>query len=169
MYIFIFNFLSIFILTFTTHKVLKHNEVQQAAVKGFAPLFTYKVLKPSRRCCSGAVCFTEYLNINLHSTMYLFQLQMIMNLNLSCCLFTFHYVSISTLLLRTVKVLRIVFTFHYVSISTRAQILKMQKIMHLHSTMYLFQLSIHFFIYLTSFLFTFHYVSISTPYSPNDG
>ncbi len=28
MYIFIFHFLSIFILTFTTHKVLKHNEVQ---------------------------------------------------------------------------------------------------------------------------------------------
>ena len=161
MYIFIFHFLSIFILTFTTHKVLK----------------------PSRRCCSGAVCFTEYLNINLHSTMYLFQQesrpkmhQYMLNLHSTMYLFqlpaerhitsaqpdlhstmylfqlvlleifvihpifTFHYVSISTTpKLGAIAVFR-AFTFHYVSISTIFKICSGR---------------------ITS-AFTFHYVSIST-------
>ena len=75
------------------------------------------------------------------------------------------------------------FTFHYVSISTRNAQRAAASIMHLHSTMYLFQLAtdIQFSVFISIYIplciyfndysyvltidgtsFTFHYVSIST-------
>ncbi len=74
----------------------------------------------------------------LHSTMYLFQLELI-----------------------RVKSLNAVFTFHYVSISTSYKDDNVYYINDLHSTMYLFQ---HVNVKILPFIliFTFHYVSIST-------
>ena len=99
-------------------------------------------------------------------------------------LFTFHYVSISTLwiLLKLISLLK--FTFHYVSISTRITFrntkcaifiyiplciyfniidpVTMLEMPYLHSTMYLFQPDYTLVYTNDSRLFTFHYVSIST-------
>ena len=80
--------------------------------------------------------------------------------------------------------LSIKFTFHYVSISTMTVLAIQTAVIHLHSTMYLFQLPVqhqqplrlshlhstmYLFqpfdasnIYMARFPFTFHYVSIST-------
>ena len=71
--------------------------------------------------------------------MYLFQLKPINKLN-SITVFTFHYVSISTVNYVDVDGTQHLFTFHYVSISTNK------------ATSY----KVAFMI------FTFHYVSIST-------
>ena len=118
--------------------------------------------------------------------------------------FTFHYVSISTKyippvirgriiyiplciyfnkLINIIDKYGLVFTFHYVSISTILLLLIQTAVIHLHSTMYLFQHSRHILLNICSdiyiplciyfnkyirfvdgkiLLFTFHYVSIST-------
>ena len=55
-------------------------------------------------------------------------------------IFTFHYVSISTKSPITSEISPYEFTFHYVSISTCPQWLRLQPGSYLHSTMYLFQL-----------------------------
>ena len=77
---------------------------------------------------------------NLHSTMYLFQLQVPSKLKPHRIKFTFHYVSISTDFISDIVTCRHKFTFHYVSISTRTAINTIQGSFNLHSTMYLFQL-----------------------------
>ena len=98
--------------------------------------------------------------------------------------FTFHYVSISTNYTSYFTFESSTFTFHYVSISTQYMSYRPKWVSHLHSTMYLFQLSckkccacilliyIPLCIYFNpkrkafrekvSLRFTFHYVSIST-------
>ena len=53
--------------------------------------------------------------------------------------FTFHYVSISTIVLISICLSLRKFTFHYVSISTVKRQQRKQQLRHLHSTMYLFQ------------------------------
>ena len=57
------------------------------------------------------------------------------------CKFTFHYVSISTCIGTVSRFNWCLFTFHYVSISTNISIVQLSQVLHLHSTMYLFQLS----------------------------
>ncbi len=97
----------------------------------------------------------------LHSTMYLFQLialfsrQAVKCIYIPLCIyfnlspsslgrqlnvFTFHYVSISTLTIFLSSSLYPIFTFHYVSISTKSPITSE----------------------ISPYEFTFHYVSIST-------
>ncbi len=58
--------------------------------------------------------------------------------------------------------LQILFTFHYVSISTLIRLIMRLIFLHLHSTMYLFQLVPLLRLYMDVLTFTFHYVSIST-------
>ena len=78
---------------------------------------------------------------NLHSTMYLLKLYFFRLLLMSLSLFTFHYVSIKTLISFFKATTPFLFTFHYVSIKTY---LKLSYIFHLlsylHSTMYLLKL-----------------------------
>ena len=97
--------------------------------------------------------------------------------------FTFHYVSISTDSVHSGGGGSLPFTFHYVSISTEQEINEDTDILHLHSTMYLFQpeslseiRNVPYYLHSTMYLFqpvrnvrvlemplfTFHYVSIST-------
>ena len=61
--------------------------------------------------------------------------------------FTFHYVSISTVLLVLCWFFLYKFTFHYVSISTFCFERTYHILHHLHSTMYLFQRSVTTFVY----------------------
>ena len=120
-------------------------------------IFTFHYVSISTSI-SGAELFCA---LDLHSTMYLFQLQGMLPAFLSPFVFTFHYVSISTLINEsnvifnsiftfhyvsistvTVRVIESVsnkFTFHYVSISTFKKILGIHSPSNLHSTMYLFQ------------------------------
>ena len=141
----------------------------------------------------------------LHSTMYLFQLTPILGLaflssviyiplciyfNLSPSslgrqlnVFTFHYVSISTLTIFLSSSLYPIFTFHYVSISTKSPItseispyeftfhyvsISTHSPSHWSSDNYIYiPLCIYFNEHITvlfaeHLLFTFHYVSIST-------
>ena len=76
--------------------------------------------------------------------------------------FTFHYVSISTEVIDAVADMNASFTFHYVSISTNVYIEALLAVLHLHSTMYLFQHQSILINNIDELLFTFHYVSIST-------
>ena len=76
--------------------------------------------------------------LNLHSTMYLFQLSKPLKI-IRCPVFTFHYVSISTLPHLTEISTSMSFTFHYVSISTTSVARCFFVFFDLHSTMYLFQ------------------------------
>ena len=100
----------------------------------------------------------------LHSTMYLFQPGLNVE-HLIADRFTFHYVSISTAIMFDISTFSCSFTFHYVSISTLSISLPFSVIIHLHSTMYLFQpIFVRDLIY-KIMIFTFHYVSISTPES----
>mgnify|MGYP003279654363 CR=1 FL=1 len=101
----------------------------------------------------------------LHSTMYLFQRMHHAHYAMHHALFTFHYVSISTVLNALPISSTDKFTFHYVSISTLF-FLPVYPIAHdLHSTMYLFQQLAYQFDSADSLRFTFHYVSISTLYA----
>ena len=54
----------------------------------------------------------------LHSTMYLFQQNSEDDRTKYIILFTFHHVSISTLIVKISTTFQILFTFHHVSIST---------------------------------------------------
>ena len=70
--------------------------------------------------------------------MYLFQ-RLPHNLHSINLLFTFHYVSISTLRHISQLLSSVIFTFHYVSISTSCHMQVRMLCSNLHSTMYLFQ------------------------------
>ena len=87
------------------------------------------------------VALISSIGLDLHSTMYLFQRRLHRLSALRLCLFTFHYVSISTKQNYTMLDNLKLFTFHYVSISTRYLRSLLSCLFYLHSTMYLFQRS----------------------------
>ena len=96
----------------------------------------------------------------LHSTMYLLNL-FVERIYSVYTQFTFHYVSIkSHFTIRTIFGSNL-FTFHYVSIKSYLTSLLMLIINHLHSTMYLLNLSVIVYTSL-NIIFTFHYVSIKS-------
>ena len=75
--------------------------------------------------------------------------------------FTFHDVSINTIVSRTSKPLKLNFTFHDVSINTESGEIRLCQHQSLHSTMFL--LILHFAGPSSFFIsFTFHDVSINT-------
>ena len=97
----------------------------------------------------------------LHSTMFLLIPNVPTPYPISFAFFTFHYVSINTMIEAIHKIQDNFFTFHYVSINT-SNVLQVQPIFQtLHSTMFLLILP-----WRTSIskhaVFTFHYVSINT-------
>ena len=101
--------------------------------------------------------------IHLHSTMYLFQLYIIKNLNIQVIIYIPLCIYFNPLALSAFKCSLIKFTFHYVSISTLFYIHMQLGRVYLHSTMYLFQPGVSLGI-IGGAVFTFHYVSISTIY-----
>ena len=75
---------------------------------------------------------------NLHSTMYLLNRKTTSDANVDIFIFTFHYVSIKSVLSHWLSLSLQPFTFHYVSIkSVQCQTMYCQDQPHLHSTMYL--------------------------------
>ena len=77
-------------------------------------------------------------------------------------IFTFHYVSIKTTSLSPLVRNADEFTFHYVSIKTNIDVLLIDDIQYLHSTMYLLKPNERELPGYKRTIFTFHYVSIKT-------
>ena len=102
-----------------------------------------------------------FLFLHLHSTMYLLKLKLPVLCHKSTK-FTFHYVSIKTLISFFKALTPDLFTFHYVSIKTNGVTLWGSHDGHLHSTMYLLKRVRHNVIGKLPRKFTFHYVSIKT-------
>ena len=100
--------------------------------------------------------------VNLHSTMYLLNLDGIALTNATTILFTFHYVSIKSKISHLSKITFTKFTFHYVSIKSTASLPYSPDKVYLHSTMYLLNLQYFSSIWILHFVFTFHYVSIKS-------
>ena len=86
----------------------------------------------------------------LHSTMFLLIPNVPTPYPISFAFFTFHYVSINTMIEAIHKIQDNFFTFHYVSINTVCFVLLVSPVPSLHSTMFLLILScalIGFFLY----------------------
>ena len=76
--------------------------------------------------------------------------------------FTFHYVSIKSIVAYLFKKGGYLFTFHYVSIKSMEQITTGVTDLNLHSTMYLLNPNIIICLIISVMKFTFHYVSIKS-------
>ena len=106
-------------------------------------------------------CRLFVLMIDLHSTMYLFQLSRKLFVDF-LPLFTFHYVSISTLSFpESTDAVKHLHSTMYL-FQPEPIYPKVYHYSHLHSTMYLFQQALTRYNAMITARFTFHYVSIST-------
>ena len=100
-----------------------------------------------------------------HSTMYLLKRISITSAYRNKVLFTFHHVSIKTLVAKHYCKVIISFTFHHVSIKTYKTAKADYEKKYSHSTMYLLKRPISFTM-ISSVVFTFHHVSIKTKKLP---
>ena len=97
----------------------------------------------------------------LHSTMYLLNHILSKARSNRDNTFTFHYVSIKSLVIVIIELENFRFTFHYVSIKSSSALLLLLCRTYLHSTMYLLNPG-EFHYVVTDEKFTFHYVSIKS-------